>query len=65
MHHVHRPAAEVGATACIPEAEEGAWQDPEFLKAFEAKGESVEVNDSDRKNVNLVVIRDPVDTPKP
>jgi len=47
------------------DAEEGAWQDPEFLKAFEDKGESVEVNDSDQKNVNLVLIPDTVDTPKP
>ena len=47
------------------EAEEGVWQDPEFLKAFEDKGESVEVSDADQKNVNLVAIRNPVDTPKP
>lgn len=47
------------------EAEEGAWQDPEFLKAFEDKGESVEVNDLDQKSANLVVIRDPANTPKP
>lgn len=47
------------------EVEEGAWQDPEFLKAFEDKGESVEFKDLDLKTANLVAIRASADTPKP
>ena len=36
--------------------EQGEWEDPDFLKAQEAKGEPVEVRDEDRKTVNLKVI---------
>ena len=36
--------------------ENGEWKDPEFLKAFEGKGEAVEVSDEDVKTVNLKVM---------
>jgi len=36
--------------------EQGQWEDPDFLKVQEAKGEPVEVRDEDRKTVNLKVI---------
>ena len=39
------------------EVESGAWEDPEFLKPFEKKGQSVSVQDDDQKSVNLVAIR--------
>lgn len=36
--------------------ERGEWEDEEFLKPFEAKGESVEVQDEGMKTVNLGLI---------
>jgi protocatechuate 3,4-dioxygenase beta subunit len=36
--------------------EAGEWEDPEFLKTQEAKGESVEVRDGDVKTLNLRLI---------
>jgi len=36
--------------------ERGEWEDEEFLKPFEAKGESLEVQDDDAKTVNLQLI---------
>jgi protocatechuate 3,4-dioxygenase beta subunit len=36
--------------------ERGEWEDEEFLKPFEVKGESVELQDEDVKTVNLGVI---------
>lgn len=39
------------------EVESGAWEDPEFLKSFEKKGQSLSVQDGDQKSVNLVAIR--------
>jgi protocatechuate 3,4-dioxygenase beta subunit len=36
--------------------QQGEWEDPEFLKTQEAKGESVEVRDEDVKTVNLKLI---------
>jgi hypothetical protein len=39
------------------EVEANAWEDPEFLKAFEAKGESVSLQEGDGKSVELAVIR--------
>jgi protocatechuate 3,4-dioxygenase beta subunit len=39
------------------EVEDGAWEDPDFLKLFEQKGEAVEVKESDLKTVNVVAIR--------
>jgi Carboxypeptidase regulatory-like domain len=41
------------------EVEEGAWQDPEFLKPFEEKGERVSVKELDQKTVNLTTIAAP------
>jgi hypothetical protein len=39
------------------EVEEGAWEDPDFLKAFEGKGEKVTVQEGDAKSVNLTPIK--------
>lgn len=39
------------------EVEFGAWEDPEFLKPFEKKGESVSVQDGDQKTLKLTAIR--------
>jgi hypothetical protein len=39
------------------EVESEAWQNPEFLKPFEEKGEKITVQDGDRKTVNLTTIR--------
>ena len=36
--------------------EQGEWEDPEFLRPQEAKGEVLEVRDEDAKEVNLKVI---------
>jgi protocatechuate 3,4-dioxygenase beta subunit len=38
------------------EAESGAWEDPEFLKPFEEKGEKISVQEADQKTVNLTAI---------
>ncbi len=41
------------------EVEEGAWEDPDFMKPFEekGKGEKVSVQEGDAKSANLVVIK--------
>jgi carboxypeptidase family protein len=39
------------------QVENGAWQDPEFLKPFEEKGEEVKLQEGDSKSVNLAAIR--------
>jgi len=39
------------------EVESGAWEDPEFIKPFEAKGEKISVQDADQKTMNLTAIR--------
>ena len=39
------------------EAESDAWQDPEFLKAFEDKGEKISVPEGYTKSVTLVAIQ--------
>jgi len=39
------------------EAESGAWEDPEFLKPFEAKGEKITLQEGDQKTLNLTAIR--------
>jgi Carboxypeptidase regulatory-like domain len=39
------------------EAENGAWQDPEFLKPFEEKGEEVKLQEDDHKTMNLTTIK--------
>jgi hypothetical protein len=37
--------------------EEDAWQDPEFLKEYEGKGEDLEVKDGDQKSMELKLIQ--------
>lgn len=39
------------------EVESGAWEDPEFLKDFEAKGEKISLQESDQKTADLTAIR--------
>src|SRR6266404_3392784 len=39
------------------EAESGAWEDPEFLKPFEAKGEKITLQEGDQKTINLSAIQ--------
>ena len=38
------------------EVENGAWEDPDFLRPFESKGETVEVKESEQKRVDVVAI---------
>jgi protocatechuate 3,4-dioxygenase beta subunit len=38
------------------EAEDGAWEDPEFLKPFEGQGERVSLREGDQKTVHLRAI---------
>jgi hypothetical protein len=42
---------------CWDEVEDGAWEDPDFLKAFEEGGHKVSVEDADAKTVDVVAIR--------
>ncbi|MGB8519882.1 MAG: carboxypeptidase-like regulatory domain-containing protein, partial [Candidatus Tumulicola sp.] len=39
------------------EVEEGAWEDPEFIKPFEDKGEKITVQDGDAKTMSLLSIK--------
>ena len=39
------------------EVEYGAWQDEEFLKPFEKKGQKLELHEGDRKNADLTAIK--------
>jgi hypothetical protein len=39
------------------EVEAEAWQDPEFLRPFESKGESVHLEDGDQKTVKITAIK--------
>lgn len=39
------------------EIETSAWEDPEFLKLFEEKGEKISLKDGDQKTLNLTAIR--------
>jgi len=39
------------------QVENGAWQDSEFLKPFESKGEEIELQEGDQKTVNLTAIK--------
>lgn len=45
--------------------EEGAWEDEDFLKSFEEKGETVEVQDGDRKSLELKLLASKDTTAKP
>jgi hypothetical protein len=48
------------------EVESGAWEDPEFLKEFEAKGEKVSLQEGEQKAVDLTAIRTKTpESPKP
>ena len=39
------------------QVEDGAWEDADFLKPFEEKGEKVTVLEGDAKSVNLTTIK--------
>jgi hypothetical protein len=39
------------------EVEQGAWEDPDFLKPFEGKGEKVTLGEGETKSVNLATIK--------
>jgi hypothetical protein len=39
------------------QVEDGAWEDADFLKPFEEKGEKVTVQEGDAKSVNLTTIK--------
>lgn len=39
------------------EVEDGAWEDADFLKPFEEKGEKVTVEESDSKSVNITTVK--------
>lgn len=41
---------------CWDEVEDGAWEDPDFLKAFENQGQKVSLREADSKTVDIVVI---------
>ncbi len=42
---------------CWEEVEDGAWEDPDFLRPFEDRGQKVSVEESDTKTVDVVAIR--------
>jgi len=42
---------------CWDEVEDGAWEDPDFLRAFENRGQKISVGDADVKTVDVVAIR--------
>ncbi|MGA2427277.1 MAG: hypothetical protein ABSH13_02130 [Candidatus Acidiferrum sp.] len=39
------------------QVEDGAWEDADFLKPFEEKGEKVTVEEGDSKALNLTTIK--------
>jgi carboxypeptidase family protein len=39
------------------QVEQNAWEDPDFLKAFEPKGEGISLAEGDGKSIDLVAIR--------
>lgn len=41
---------------CWDEVEDGAWEDPDFLKAFEHQGRKVSLKQADSQTVDVVVI---------
>ena len=48
------------------DVETGAWEDPEFLKPFEEKGEKIALQDGEQKTINLTAIRTKApESPKP
>jgi protocatechuate 3,4-dioxygenase beta subunit len=42
---------------CWDEVEDGAWEDPDFLKTYEHRGQKVSVEDADIKSADVVVIQ--------
>jgi hypothetical protein len=42
---------------CWDEVEDGAWEDPDFLRTFEDRGQKISVEDADAKTVDIVAIR--------
>jgi protocatechuate 3,4-dioxygenase beta subunit len=42
---------------CWDEVENGAWEDPDFLKTFEDRGQKISVEDADAKTLDIVVIQ--------
>jgi hypothetical protein len=47
----------------LGEAEAGSWEDLEFLKPFEDKGEKITLQESDQETQNLTTIQ--TKTPEP
>jgi hypothetical protein len=39
------------------EVEDGAWEDPDFLRAFEDRGQKISVEEGDTKTLDIVTIR--------
>jgi len=39
------------------EVEDGAWEDPDFLRTFEDRSQKISVQDADTKTVDIVTIR--------
>ncbi len=42
---------------CWDEVEDGAWEDPEFLKTYEDRGQKISVQEADAKTADVVAIR--------
>ena len=42
---------------CWDEVEDGAWEDPDFLRTFEDRGQKISVEDADAKTVDVVAIK--------
>ena len=47
------------------EVEEGAWEDPDFLKPFEEKGETVEVQEGGAQTLQLKLMQTKDNSSKP
>ena len=53
---IHGLAAGSYTAFAWEEIEEGAWQDPDFVRAYDSQGKSVQIRDGDDQNVQLTVI---------
>jgi hypothetical protein len=42
---------------CWDEVEDGAWEDAEFLKTYEDRGQKISVQEADAKTADVVAIR--------
>ena len=49
----------------VDSKDDGAWQDPEFLRPVEDQGEKVELSESDQKTINITAIRTGISDQKP